>query len=91
MNIDEAMRADGISSETTFPGTVFAIRCLCGLEIAAANSRILVHDVNRHLDTEHPRVAGHYDDDDILALAYLRPAIATKDDDKERRVEHSRR
>ena len=46
------------------------IRCPCGLELIAGSEEALVKAVNAHLSAEHPRVAGSYDDGDILALSY---------------------
>jgi hypothetical protein len=51
-----------------------AVRCPCGLEITGQDENGVVAAVNAHLDAEHPRVAGAYDRDDILTLAYRRPA-----------------
>jgi hypothetical protein len=50
-----------------------AVRCPCGLELAARGEPALVSLVNGHLSEQHPLVAGNYSDDDILALAYRTP------------------
>ncbi|GAB92335.1 hypothetical protein GORHZ_171_00080 [Gordonia rhizosphera NBRC 16068] len=62
------------------PAIAVAVRCPCGLEITSTTPEDLVIDVNRHLTEQHPRVAGHYDDDDILALSYPRPVAPTDRD-----------
>jgi hypothetical protein len=51
---------------------MLALRCPCGLEIQGEDEDGLVESVNAHLDQQHPRVAGAYDRDDILTLAYRR-------------------
>ena len=53
---------------------LLAVRCPCGLELTAQEEDGVVAAVNAHLEAEHPRVAGAYDRDDILTLAYRRPA-----------------
>jgi predicted small metal-binding protein len=51
---------------------MLALRCPCGLEISGKDEDDLVEAVNAHLEEKHPRVAGAYDRDDILTLAYRR-------------------
>jgi hypothetical protein len=51
---------------------MLALRCPCGLELTGDNEDNLVVTVNAHLAEQHPRVAGAYDRDDILTLAYRR-------------------
>jgi hypothetical protein len=53
---------------------MMALRCPCGLEILGEDEDGLVDAVNAHLEKLHPRVAGAYDRDDILTLAYRRPS-----------------
>lgn len=53
---------------------MLAVRCPCGLEITGEAEEELIEAVNAHLTARHPKVAGAYDRDDILALAYRRPA-----------------
>jgi hypothetical protein len=57
---------------------MFALRCPCGVEIAAATEDELVAAVEDHLATQHPRLVGAYDREDIVALSYRRPAPPTK-------------
>jgi hypothetical protein len=53
---------------------MLALRCPCGLELTGDSADNLVAAVNTHLAEQHPRVAGAYDRDDILTLAYRRPS-----------------
>lgn len=51
---------------------MLALRCPCGLELTGEDEDGLVATVYAHLAELHPRVAGAYDRDDILTLAYPR-------------------
>lgn len=54
-------------------GYVHSLRCPCGLELTGTSEDELVTTANEHLREAHPRLAGSYSRDDILALAYRRP------------------
>jgi hypothetical protein len=56
---------------------MLGLRCPCGLELTGPDEDGLVEAVNAHLAEHHPRVAGAYDRDDILTLAYPRLASAS--------------
>ncbi|MBB2943324.1 hypothetical protein FB565_003037 [Actinoplanes lutulentus] len=51
----------------------WGLRCRCGLELTGSGEDGLVGAVNAHLTDRHPSVAGAYNADDILALAYRLP------------------
>lgn len=53
---------------------MLAVRCPCGLEITGEGEDALVAAVQAHLVDRHPRLVGAYDRDDVLSLAYRRPA-----------------
>jgi hypothetical protein len=53
---------------------MLGLRCPCGLEITGEGEDGLVEAVHAHLADRHPRLVGAYDRDDILTLAYRRPA-----------------
>ena len=53
---------------------MLAVRCPCGLEVSGDGEDALVAAVQTHLADRHPRLAGAYDRDDVLSLAYRRPS-----------------
>jgi hypothetical protein len=71
---DGSLGADPSGRPSAQKAALLAVRCPCGLEIVGAGEDDLVSAVNAHLDAQHPRVAGSYGAEDILALSYRRPA-----------------
>jgi hypothetical protein len=53
--------------------SVLAVRCPCGLELAAGGEDDLVPAVNQHLVEFHGRAEG-YDREQVIFMAYRRPA-----------------
>lgn len=53
---------------------MLAVRCPCGLEVTGETEDAVVAAVQAHLADLHPRLVGAYDADDVLTLAYRRPA-----------------
>lgn len=46
------------------------LQCPCGEVIQGKDEDQLVELVNQHLKDKHPDLAGHYDRDQILFMAY---------------------